>query len=57
MASPFRLPTASTFEVLVRLCGPLYDPELQVERLAEPLPVAGDRLVSARLYSPEGAPT
>ena len=40
MASPFRLPTASTFEVLVRLCGPLYDPELQVERLAEPLPVA-----------------
>ena len=40
MASPFRLPTASTFEPLVRMCGPLYDPELQIERLALPLPVA-----------------
>ena len=39
MASPFRLPTASTFEHLVRLCGPLYDPEAQIERLAQPLPV------------------
>jgi pimeloyl-ACP methyl ester carboxylesterase len=39
MASPFRLPTASTFEPLVRLCGPFYDPELQTARLALPLPV------------------
>jgi pimeloyl-ACP methyl ester carboxylesterase len=39
MASPFRLPTASTFEALVRICGPLYDPRVQVERLAQPLPV------------------
>jgi pimeloyl-ACP methyl ester carboxylesterase len=39
MASPFRLPTASTFEHLVRLCGPLYDPAAQIERLAQPLPV------------------
>jgi pimeloyl-ACP methyl ester carboxylesterase len=39
MASPFRLPTASTFEHLVRLCGPLYDPTVQIERLAQPLPV------------------
>jgi len=39
MASPFRLPTASTFEPLVRLCGPLYDPAVQIERLAMPLPV------------------
>lgn len=39
MASPFRLPTASTFEHLVRLCGPLYDPQAQIERLAQPLPV------------------
>jgi pimeloyl-ACP methyl ester carboxylesterase len=40
MVSPFRLPTASTFEPLVRLCGPLYDPQIQIERLAMPLPVA-----------------
>lgn len=39
LASPFRLPTASTFELLVRLCGPLYDPAVEVERLAQPLPV------------------
>ena len=39
MASPFRLPTASTFEHLVRLCGPFYDPAAQIERLAQPLPV------------------
>jgi pimeloyl-ACP methyl ester carboxylesterase len=39
MASPFRLPTASTFEHLVRLCGTLYDPTVQIERLAQPLPV------------------
>lgn len=39
MASPFRLPTASTFEHLVRLCGHLYDPEAKIERLAHPLPV------------------
>jgi pimeloyl-ACP methyl ester carboxylesterase len=39
LASPFRLPTASTFEPLVRLCGPLYDSDLAVDRLATPLPV------------------
>jgi len=39
LASPFRLPTASTFEPLVRMCGPLYDPAAQIERLAMPLPV------------------
>ena len=39
LASPFRLPTASTFEALVRLCEPFYDPELQTARLALPLPV------------------
>jgi pimeloyl-ACP methyl ester carboxylesterase len=39
LASPIRLPTASTFEPLVRLCGPLYDPSVQIERLAQPLPV------------------
>ncbi|HEX4504528.1 MAG TPA: alpha/beta fold hydrolase [Alphaproteobacteria bacterium] len=39
MASPFRLPTASTLEHLVRLCGTLYDPAAKIERLAQPLPV------------------
>jgi pimeloyl-ACP methyl ester carboxylesterase len=39
LASPFRLPTASPFEPLVRLCGRLYDPSVTVERLAMPLPV------------------
>lgn len=39
LASPFRLPTASTFEPLVRMCGPLYDSDLDIERLAKPLPV------------------
>ena len=39
LASPFRLPTASTFELLVRLCGPLYDPNLAIDRLETPLPM------------------
>jgi pimeloyl-ACP methyl ester carboxylesterase len=39
LASPFRLPTASTFEPLVRLCGPLYGPNLAIDRLATPLPM------------------
>jgi pimeloyl-ACP methyl ester carboxylesterase len=39
LASPFRLPTASTFEPLVRMCGPFYTDELNVERMSQPLPV------------------
>jgi pimeloyl-ACP methyl ester carboxylesterase len=39
LASPFRLPTASTFEPLVRMCGPLFDAELNIGRLATPLPM------------------
>jgi pimeloyl-ACP methyl ester carboxylesterase len=39
LASPFRLPTVSPFEPLVRLCGWLYDPSLDVQRLSTPLPV------------------
>lgn len=39
VASPFRLPTASTFEGLIRICQPLYDAELDIDRLARPLPV------------------
>ena len=39
LASPFRLPTASTLEMLVRMCEPHYDAEIDLERLAHPLPV------------------
>ncbi|MDB5395795.1 MAG: alpha/beta hydrolase [Rhodospirillales bacterium] len=39
LASPFRLPTASTFEPLVRMCGPLFDAELNIARLSTPLPM------------------
>ena len=39
LASPFRLPTASTIEPLVRLCARGYAPDIDVPRLALPLPV------------------
>ncbi len=39
IASPFRLPTASTLEPLVQLCTPLYSTSIDPKRLASPLPV------------------
>jgi pimeloyl-ACP methyl ester carboxylesterase len=39
IASPFRLPTASTLEPLVRLCSPFYNDAFQAARLSQPLPV------------------
>jgi len=39
IASPFRLPTATTLGPLVRLCAPAYSPAIQVDRLLSPLPV------------------
>ncbi len=39
LASPVRLPTASTMELLIRALSPLYSARLDVERLAVPLPV------------------
>ncbi len=39
LASPFRLPTASTIEPLVRLCAPFYAPDIDRARLSLPLPV------------------
>ena len=39
LVSPFRLPTASTIEPLVRICAPFFSTELDIERLATPLPV------------------
>jgi hypothetical protein len=39
LASPFRLPTASGFEPLIRLCSLFYSRDLQLARLAAPLPM------------------
>lgn len=39
LVSPFRLPTASTIEPLVRICAPFFSDEIDVRRLATPLPV------------------
>jgi pimeloyl-ACP methyl ester carboxylesterase len=39
IASPFRLPTASTIEPLVQLCTPLYSTAIDLQRLTMPLPV------------------
>jgi pimeloyl-ACP methyl ester carboxylesterase len=40
LASPFRLPTATTIEPLFHLLARFYEPNLNVVRLATPLPVA-----------------
>jgi pimeloyl-ACP methyl ester carboxylesterase len=37
LASPFRLPTASAFEPLIRLLGPFYSNDLKIDRLSSPL--------------------
>jgi hypothetical protein len=39
IASPFRLPTATIMEPLVRICAQHYSPAVQPERLLTPLPV------------------
>lgn len=39
LASPVRLPTASTLEPLFKLMAPFYDTDLDVARLRRPLPV------------------
>ena len=39
LVSPFRLPTASTIEPLVRICAPFFSDEIDIKRLARPLPV------------------
>jgi pimeloyl-ACP methyl ester carboxylesterase len=39
LVSPFRLPTASTIEPLVRICAPFFSTAIDLERLARPLPV------------------
>ena len=39
LVSPYRLPTASTIEPLVRICAPFFSSEVDIARLATPLPV------------------
>ena len=39
LASPFNLPTASTIEPLIRLAACFYDPAIDIDRLASPLPM------------------
>jgi pimeloyl-ACP methyl ester carboxylesterase len=39
LASPFRLPTASGFEPLIRMCSAFYSHDLKLSRLAAPLPM------------------
>jgi pimeloyl-ACP methyl ester carboxylesterase len=44
VASPFRLPTASLLEPLVRLCARRYSNEIDIARLATPLPMPSTML-------------
>jgi pimeloyl-ACP methyl ester carboxylesterase len=39
LVSPFRLPTASTIEPVVRLCAPFFSDEIDIQRIGTPLPV------------------
>jgi pimeloyl-ACP methyl ester carboxylesterase len=40
LASPYNLPTASTIELLIRVVGSCYDPAIDIDRLALPLPMS-----------------
>jgi pimeloyl-ACP methyl ester carboxylesterase len=44
LASPFNLPTLSTLSPVVRLCAPFYTSEVDIARLAQPLPVPASAL-------------
>ncbi len=39
LVSPYRLPTATTIEPLVQICAPFFSREIDLARLATPLPV------------------
>jgi pimeloyl-ACP methyl ester carboxylesterase len=39
LVSPFRLPTASTIEPLVRICAPFFSDEIDIQRIGSALPV------------------
>lgn len=46
IASPFRLPTATTLGPLIRVCARSYSPEIQTERLQSPLPVPSTMILT-----------
>ena len=46
IASPFRLPTATTLGPLVGLCARSYSPAIQPERLLSPLPVPSTMILT-----------
>ena len=46
VASPFRLPAATTIGSLVRLCAPRYSADVDLARLHQPLPVPSTMIVT-----------
>src|ERR1051326_3700229 len=46
LASPYNLPTASTIELLIRLVGSFYEPAINIDRLASPLPMRSTAIFS-----------
>lgn len=46
LASPYNLPTASTIEILIRLVGSFYEPAIDIDRLASPLPMRSTTIFS-----------
>ena len=46
IASPFRLPTATTLGALIRICARSYSPTIQPERLLSPLPVPSTMILT-----------
>jgi hypothetical protein len=46
LASPYNLPTASTIEPLIRLVGSFYEPAINIDRLASPLPMRSTAIFS-----------
>ena len=48
IAAPITLPTATNLEALIRLCARLYSRDLNIARLAEPMPVPWTSIYSER---------
>jgi pimeloyl-ACP methyl ester carboxylesterase len=46
IASPFRLPTATRLEPLIRACAAFYDPAFDIARLGAPLPLPATAIYS-----------
>ena len=48
IASPISLPTATNLELLIRLCARCYSPNIAVQHLSSPLPMAWTSIYSKR---------